>query len=309
MFRVAWLLVLAAGPLACQCSPPLGLVAPPPNNGQSGVMFDMEPTGGVPLRIESFDIVLSTTASSIYEVWVRPPLQSHVGFTTSPAGWTLLGTTAPFVGAGATVPVPMNLCLGYILQVGGRTGFYITLAPSGGSNLRYTNGVAVGAITASDTYLTVYDGNGGTYFNMTFAPRNFSGVVRYGFGNNILTMGQSGPGVGDFTMSLGSVSPGATRGWTLISQDVSGPVGLGPLLGIRPDATTWELFFTVPMLDGSPFHFPVPSPSGGFPNIPIQMAPGSVNSLAGITLDAACLLVDGFYGYIGHSNVVRMTFQ
>lgn len=310
MLRCSTLLfVLGAAPAVSQCNPPFNLGTPAPNNGQSGVMFDLEPTGGTPLRIDSFDIVMSTTTPSAYEVWVRQPLESHVGFTATTAGWTLLATSGLIAGLGNTVPVPLNLCLGYNLQTGGRTGFYITVSQAGGSSLRYTNGTAVGAVTASDSLLTVYDGNGGTYFSMTFSPRNFAGFIRYGFDSNLLDMNQAGPGVGNLSVSLGMLSAGAVRGWTIVSQDTSGGAGAGPLLGIRPDAVSWSLFSTMPMADGNPFHFPVPSPTGQFPNAPFVLPAGSVSHLAGLSMDFVCLLVDGNTSYAGHSNVVRMTFQ
>ena len=55
LFPVTVLLAaaLALPRVDAQCGS-LSLVTPAPNNGQAGTMFDLEPTGGVPLRIESF---------------------------------------------------------------------------------------------------------------------------------------------------------------------------------------------------------------------------------------------------------------
>lgn len=129
------------------------------------------------------------------------------------------------------------------------------------------------------------------------------------FDTNVLSVTQSGPGVGDLSIGLTNLSPTALEGWTLISFDVSGVVGAGPLFGIRPDFGTWTLFLNSPLADGVPFHFPVPSAFGAFPNSPYALPPGAVSFLAGTSADFSVFFVNASFVYDSRSNVVRRTFN
>ena len=126
---------------------------------------------------------------------------------------------------------------------------------------------------------------------------------------NVLTVAQTGPGVGDLFITLTQISPTATAGWTLISADTSGFKGTGSLFGIEPDALTWALLFSSVLADGNIFQFPVPSPTGAWPNTGFFLPPGSVSSLAGLTLDFGVVLVGPGLVYDGKSNVERFYFQ
>jgi hypothetical protein len=298
------LILLCAPPVFAQCTPGFALSTPTPTTGQGGVMFDLEPTGGTALQIESFDVYF--TGTTTIEVWARTALESFVGFQSTMAGWTLLGS-ATVTGLGTATAVPLNLCLGHPLLPGGRTGFYIATNPA--VNLWYLSvaGSTVGAAWQSDPRLTVYHGHSGTYFNNTIVPRAFCGVIHYSLGENILEMSQSGPGVGDLTTTLNMISAGALQGWTLVTTDVAQPVSTGPLLGIWPENVTWSVL-GFPIQDGNPFHFPVPSQFGLFPNTPFTVGPGTLTPLAGQTMDFVTMLF-GATGFVGRSNVVRITFQ
>ena len=129
------------------------------------------------------------------------------------------------------------------------------------------------------------------------------------FNTNRLAVTQSGPGVGDLSISLVDIVPAAIEGWTLISFDTTHPAGSGPLLGIYPDYGTWLLFTGTPVADGNPIHFTVPSLFGGFPTAPYALPPGSVNFLAGTSADFVVMLVDAGFAYTGKSNAVRYAFQ
>jgi hypothetical protein len=129
------------------------------------------------------------------------------------------------------------------------------------------------------------------------------------FDTNRLAVTQSGPGVGDLSISLVDIVPAAIEGWTLISLDTTHPAGSGPLLGIYPDYGTWLLFTGTPVADGNPIHFPVPSTLGGFPTAPYALPPGAVSFLAGTSADFVVMLVDAGFTYAGKSNAVRHTFQ
>jgi hypothetical protein len=300
------LVVLSAASLTVrsQCNPSMILSSAAPSTGQLGVMFDMEPTGGIPLRIESFDIYVTGT-SLTYEVWARQPLESFVGFQSTMTGWNLLGTATGINGNGTTASVPLNLCLGYLLQAGGRTGFYVTI--SGTGTHWYFSGTTVGQPWLSDNLLTVYQGHSGGYFSNTISTRNFGGSVRYDLGQNILDMSQSGPGVGNLSLSLSNLSPSGQEGYTFASANVSMAAGMGPAFGIMPDAVTWSIF-GYPYLPGSPFHWNALD-VGLFPNTPFNAPPGSVLNLTGQTLDFVCVFLNALGSYDSHSNVVRYTFQ
>lgn len=124
---------------------------------------------------------------------------------------------------------------------------------------------------------------------------------------NKLTLSQSGPLVGDLTVTLASASTTADNGWTLVSADISGAGSTGPVFGIRPDFLSWQILLNYPQAPHNVFHFPVPG-GGFFPDIPFAVGPGSVSSLAGTTLDVVCVLT--LSGAINSaSNVVRFPFN
>jgi hypothetical protein len=129
------------------------------------------------------------------------------------------------------------------------------------------------------------------------------------FDVNVLTVTQSGAGVGDLSIGLTNITPTGIEGWTLISFDVSGTAGAGPLMGIRPDFGTWTLFLNSPLADGVPFHFPNPSAFGAFPNSPYVLPPGAVSFLAGTSADFSVFFVNASFSYDSRSNVVRRTFN
>jgi hypothetical protein len=123
---------------------------------------------------------------------------------------------------------------------------------------------------------------------------------------NLLSLVTSGGGAGDLVLSLTAISVGATEGFILLTVDTSTPLGSGPILGIRPDALTWTIF-GYPSLPGSPFHFPIGVP-GVFPATSFVLPPGTLSSLAGVTMDAVALVFGPAFGYIGRSNVVRVAW-
>jgi hypothetical protein len=210
------------------------------------------------------------------------------------------GTTATWVPMGLTGQFMYDPSLGndFVVQIekcGSTTTWGTTLdGPSGGA------GLIKGNRYGDDTNCTATIS---TFSNNEFVP-----VIKIDYlEDNRLSIAQSGPGVGDLTVSLVSISPGASEGFTLITSDVAATVGSGPLLGIYPDLQTWNLLLTQPMLDGS--HYPVPSQFGLFPSNPFFAGPGSVSVLNGQTLDFVCAIFGPNLVYLGRSNVVRHTFQ
>jgi hypothetical protein len=128
------------------------------------------------------------------------------------------------------------------------------------------------------------------------------------FDRNILSISQSGPGVGDITVSIGNLTPTGDEGWVLLSGATGGTAGAGPVLGIVPDAITWAgLGFAY--FPGNPFHFRV-SDIGVFPNVPFMAGPGAVSGLSGQTFDFVALFLTPGGQYDSKTNdVVRYQFQ
>jgi hypothetical protein len=275
-------------------------------NGLNGAMFDLAATGGVPLLIQDFDI--NTASSVAWQVYVVTAQTSWYGLDNTPGAWTLLATTPVIPGSGTGVPTQLNLNLGYLIPGNSqKVGFYITSVTA--STLTYTNGTVTNQLYASNTHLSFYEGKGKALpqFSGGFDPRVFNGTIYYDFGVNILSLNQSGPGVGDLNLSVGNLSPGGAEGYLLISGNLATPVGLGPILGITPDAGTFSVF-SVGYFPGNPVHFNGQDP-GVFPQQPFLAPPGSLNGLTGTTLDVALFMFNVAGGYDSRSNVVRRTFQ
>ncbi len=141
-------------------------------NSFDGNMFDITATNNV--IIETFAVTVTTSAT--IEIYARTG--SFVGFESSSAGWTLVGSGA-ITGAGPGVPVEVPVDIAYPMSSGSTHAFYVT-ANTSGTTFSYTNGTAVGNTWASDVNITLKEGNGGGYpFAVTFSPRNFNGNVIY----------------------------------------------------------------------------------------------------------------------------------
>jgi hypothetical protein len=179
-------------------------------NGLDGCMFDLAATGGIPLLIQDFDI--NTGTSTSWQVYVVTAQTSWFGLDNTPGAWTLLATTPVIPAAGTGQHTNLNLNLNYTIPGNGqKVGFYITAATT--ATLTYTNGTLVNQLYASNPHLSFYEGMGkAAQFTGGFAPRVFNGTIYYDFAQNILSLAQSGPGVGDLTLRLGNVSPTGAEG-------------------------------------------------------------------------------------------------
>lgn len=125
--------------------------------------------------------------------------------------------------------------------------------------------------------------------------------------SNLLNATTSGFGTGDLTLSVTNLSLLATEGFLLISTDATHPVGTGPLVGLYPDALTWQLL-SEPLTLGSPFHFPCNSGFGLFPDAPLLVAPGSLSFLAGQSWDFGFVVFGAGFTYIGKSPAKRVVW-
>ncbi len=157
------------------------LVTARANNGLGGVFLDLQPNNG-PLAITGFDTPVDGAAgvNVSVEVWVRSG--SYAGFTASSAGWTL-SQTATGVTQGNTVNTPFALTAPIVLAPGQVTAVYLH-AVTPGTGLRYTGSSSNPPQTTwSNTDLTLFSDQariGNVAFEGSpFAPRTFSGAIRY----------------------------------------------------------------------------------------------------------------------------------
>jgi hypothetical protein len=152
------------------------------NNGYDGNMFDV--LVKATMNVTGFDLNL--------DAWIPPPFGaqytikfyvrfgSFVGFDTNPAAWNAIGTVPNVVTAGRDLPTHVDLPGPLLLGPNNTYAFYITTTGDTGTFMRYTNGTSVGAVAASDTHLTIYQGEGLAYpFSPAGAPRIWNGSIYY----------------------------------------------------------------------------------------------------------------------------------
>ncbi|MFN4298202.1 MAG: fibronectin type III domain-containing protein [Thermaurantimonas sp.] len=168
-------------------------------NAQNGNMFNVVvkvPT----VTITAFTVSPQTTGLYTFEIYYKSG--THVGFENTASAWTLLQTFSNInvLQAGPTVKLTMNTP---ITLPQGTHAFYITT--TGGVNVNYTNGTAVGSILASNAQFDVLQGVGKAYpFGSTFQPRNWNGYIHFGTSgcSNIrtpVTVGVALPPTANFT--------------------------------------------------------------------------------------------------------------
>lgn len=136
-------------------------------NSAGGNMFDI--TAYNTITIDSFDV--NTSASNLMEVWYRQG--SYVGYVSSDAGWTLLGSyTVTSAGVGNPTRLPIG---GLTIPAGETYGIYVTLTSG---SLTYTNGTGSNEVYTNSDFQMVH-GNGGAYFAVTNNPRVWNGRIYY----------------------------------------------------------------------------------------------------------------------------------
>jgi hypothetical protein len=144
-------------------------------NNHRGNMFDI--TAINTITITSFDA--HPMGNTTIEIYYRA--SPYAGFTTSSAGWTLVGSAAvtaqPF-GTATPVPVAVNVTI----PAGQTYSFYVTSTNTAVS-LNYTDGSSEGSPYVSDANLIFRQGVGMEYpfaaGGGIFTPRVWNGVVHY----------------------------------------------------------------------------------------------------------------------------------
>lgn len=268
------------------------------NNGQSGNMFDV--VGLADVTVNDFDVNLDLGSWSV-EVYVVSNGTAFAGNDTNPSAWTLLAT-ASVSSAGVNTPTNLGLNLGHAVSAGQTQGFYVTV--NSGTGMNYTNGSSQGAVYASDANMQILEGIGKSYpFGSTFSPRVWNGTVHYTTGPPVGQLVATTTGVGDLVLSGPDDPPGTTEGYVLLSNDTSGPIGFGPLVGLYPDSLTFSIF-GIPASVGNIFHY-LSSPTQ-FPNVDFVLPPGSLPP--GASYDGVLIQMNGVLGTLTISNVARITF-
>jgi hypothetical protein len=137
-------------------------------NSGNGNMFDIQAIDNI--LIESFEIS-PTSGFGTIEVFFKAG--SYQGFQNNASAWQSIANV-PFSGTPAVIKLNKSLAI----PAGETYAIYITT--NGGTNLNYSNGIAVGNIAAQDANLRVLEGLGLSYpFGSAFSPRIWNGKVNY----------------------------------------------------------------------------------------------------------------------------------
>ena len=146
-------------------------------NGAPGTMFDVLPQKDIIL----FGIGIHTSRAErvVVEVWTkRGTLQ---GFESDATAWDRLQSSEiQGLGRGKESYLEINPLR---LPAKKKRAFYITVAV--GVGLRYTNGIGVGSVYASNSDVAVIEGVGKTHpFGRTYPSRQWNGVLHYYLATN-----------------------------------------------------------------------------------------------------------------------------
>ncbi|HOP11709.1 MAG TPA: hypothetical protein PK629_09500 [Oscillospiraceae bacterium] len=146
------------------------------NCNAAGNMFDVEVTGTLPVRINSFDVHVDGDPCTI-SVWYREG--GYAGYETDAAAWTLVGTQSGVIPNNRSIPTPLNIG-GIILQPGIRYGFYMMVEDHPTAVMRYTE-MPVGT-EYSDGNLKIIAGNGWfkpEFTGIVLSDRIWNGTIHY----------------------------------------------------------------------------------------------------------------------------------
>jgi gliding motility-associated-like protein len=160
-------IIFLSGSVLAQCFSPLSTPTVT-NNGQSGIMFDVQAIGTNSLNMTQLAADFDNGTYTINIYWKTG---THVGFTTNAAAWTLLGSATWTATGGVNVNIP--ILFSKLLCPGQTNAFYITTAGAAGpSTCNYSNGTAVGAVAAQNADMRILQGTGkAANFGTNFTPR------------------------------------------------------------------------------------------------------------------------------------------
>ena len=153
------------------------------NNGSNGNMFDVSNNGTSSITITGFSQnFYDQSPVASFEVYTRSG-----GLTTSSSGWSLRNSTGSFTpeAQGTLTQLSFTSPVSITINAGETTGLYLR---SDMNNIAYTNGTSVGAIAATNSNLTIYEGYGvfGLFGNF-YSPRIWNGTIFYSVNNTVNT--------------------------------------------------------------------------------------------------------------------------
>ena len=144
------------------------------NNGSNGNMFDVSNNGTSSITITGFSQnFYDQSPVASFEVYTRSG-----GLTTSSSGWSLRNSTGSFTPEVIDTLTQLSFTspVSITINAGETTGLYLR---SDGNNA-YTNGTSVGAIAATNSNLTIYEGYGvSLLFGNFYSPRIWNGTIFY----------------------------------------------------------------------------------------------------------------------------------
>lgn len=146
-------------------------------NGGAGSMFDVLPQKDIILF--GMGIHTSDANKTVVEVWTKRG--THQGFEANATAWERLQSSEiQGLGKGKATYLEIKPLL---LPANEKRAFYVTVAV--GAGLRYTNGIGVGRVYASNSDLAVIEGVGKTHpFGRTYPSRQWNGVLHYYLADN-----------------------------------------------------------------------------------------------------------------------------
>jgi len=144
------------------------------NNGSNGNMFDVSNNGTSSITITGFSQnFYDQSPVASFEVYTRSG-----GLTTSSSGWSLRNSTGSFTPEVRDTLTQLSFTspVSITINAGETTGLYLR----SDANNAYTNGTSVGAIAATNSNLTIYEGYGvSLLFGYFFSPRIWNGTIFY----------------------------------------------------------------------------------------------------------------------------------
>ncbi|MCK5940803.1 MAG: hypothetical protein KAI24_02440 [Planctomycetes bacterium] len=224
------------------------------NNGQSGNMFDIGATNAAGVTVRYFDVNLDPGSWDL-EVYVATSGGTHIGIEQTAASWTLVGSAAGVVSAGANVPTTLPICVEEFIATGTTQGFYVTCTNGTGINYTTGTGFTQGTLYAQNADIDFFAGTGNVYpFGAVFGPptasRIWNGNIYYDIGNTVGVgcgfpdIQSFGVGCGDETFASfyeqmapavmdlsGLVITGINTGSGYLVQTATGAGGIAPGVG------------------------------------------------------------------------------
>ena len=144
------------------------------NNGSNGNMFDVSNNGTSSITITGFSQnFYDQSPVASFEVYTRSG-----GLTTSSSGWSLRNSTGSFTPEVRDTLTQLSFTspVSITINAGETTGLYLR----SDANNAYTNGTSVGAIAATNSNLTIYEGYGvSLLFGNFYSPRIWNGTIFY----------------------------------------------------------------------------------------------------------------------------------